>query len=120
MWMPNLFSAPSAHSAAKVGGRKSRRKTRGCNLKDSAVDFKKHTAQAGLTERKRGRRQKKTHPTTLTHFKNNHFNSKNCWISVGNELPKSTFMTQNGRRMGGKRRIHPFQEPDRNRSGEGQ
>lgn len=35
------------------------RKERGCNLKDSAVDFKKHIAQAGLTERKRRRGEKK-------------------------------------------------------------
>jgi len=46
MWVPNLFSAPPADSAAKGGGRKKEQGTRGCNLKDSAVDFMKHIAQA--------------------------------------------------------------------------
>lgn len=46
MWVPNLFSASPADSTAKVGGRKKEQGTRECNLKDSAVDFMKHMAQA--------------------------------------------------------------------------
>lgn len=45
MWVPNLFSTSPADSTAKVGGRKKEQGTRGCNLKDSAVDFMKHIAQ---------------------------------------------------------------------------
>lgn len=62
MWVPNLFSAPPADSAAKVGGRKKEQGTRGCNLKDSAVDFMKHIAPAVPTLRK----EKKTHTNPLT------------------------------------------------------
>lgn len=54
MWVPNLFSTPPADTAAKVGGRKSEQGTRGCNLKDSAVDFMKHIAQAVPTLREGG------------------------------------------------------------------
>ena len=62
MWVPNLFSAPPADSAAKVGGRKKEQGTRGCNLKDSAVDCMKHIAQAVPTLRE----EKKTHTNPLT------------------------------------------------------
>lgn len=51
MWVPNLFSASPADSATKLGGRKKEQGTRGCNLKDSAVDFMKHIAQAVPTLR---------------------------------------------------------------------
>lgn len=56
MWVPNLFSASPADSTAKVGGRKKEQGTRECNLKDSAVDFMKHMAQAVQALREKGRK----------------------------------------------------------------
>lgn len=100
MWVPNLFSASPADSTAQVGGRKKEQGTRGCNLKDSAVDFMKHIAQAVPTLRERGKKRK---PHELTY--NNYFNSNNCWISVRNRLPKSTLTTWKGR--GGEGRGEP-------------
>lgn len=80
MWVPNLFSASPADSTAKVGGRKKEQGTRVCNLKDSAVDFMKHIAQAVPTLGGGGRGKNKPHEPTY----NNYFNSNNCWILVRN------------------------------------
>lgn len=65
MWVPNLFSASPADSATKLGGRKKEQGTRGCNLKDSAVDFMKHIAQAVPTLRE-GKKKIKIHMSRLT------------------------------------------------------
>lgn len=66
MRVPNSFSTPPAHSAAKRGGRKNKQWTTGCNLKDSAVDFMKPIAQAVLTLRKGRGRKRNTHTNPLT------------------------------------------------------
>lgn len=66
MWVPNLFSTSPADSATKVGGRKKEQGTRGCNVKDSAVDFMKHIAQAVPTLREEEKKKKTTHTNPLT------------------------------------------------------
>lgn len=90
-----LVFHPSSRHCSQSRRRKKKQGTRGCTLKDSAVDFMKHIAQAVSTLRKRrGKKRKKRKKHQPSY--NNHFNSNNCWISAGNKLPRSTFTLKKG------------------------